>query len=173
MSMKVESPIVFLVDDDLSVLKTLPRTLEHYGFNVTALSSATEFLEVFNGQHGCLVLDLSMPQMNGLELQQELNRRNLDISIIFITGHGGVSESVKALRAGAIDFLEKPFSTETLVRRINEAINLDFKSKQRIKRSDDIRLLLSKLTEREFEIFEFLIETDTIPPSKVIAKHYN
>ncbi len=168
--MSEEYPIVFLVDDDPSILKTLSRALEEHGLQVRPFKSAREFLDGYDGQHGCLILDLSLPEMDGLELQTELTVRSIAIPIIFITGHGGVSESVQAIRAGAIDFLEKPFLPETLLLRINEALEVDRGDRAQKRKDDAIRDRFHKMTDREREVFRLLIEGDSIPSSKVIAK---
>ena len=166
----LDQPVVFLVDDDESVLRTLPRGLEQYKLEVRAFPSATAFLSEFNNEHGCLVLDLSLPDMNGLELQDELSRQGKQIPIIFITGHGGVPESVKAFRAGAVDFLEKPFRTELLLERIQEAILRDAKTKERMHRENELRRRIAKLTDREHDIFLLLLEGGGMPSSKEIAR---
>ncbi len=168
--MTIDRPMVFLVDDDPAVLKSLPRALRRHGLDVEAFSSAREFLNSYTDRPGCLVLDLSMPGMSGLELQQELIKLEMDIPIIFITGHGGVPESVEALRAGAVDFLEKPFLPETLHKRIDEAIAQDKKARIRATHVKDIQARFGLLTEREYEVFLLLVEKDSAPSSKEIAR---
>jgi FixJ family two-component response regulator len=163
-------PLVYLVDDDPAIRKALPRALRQRGLEVEAFSSAREFLDNYKDQLGCLVLDLSMPEMDGLELQAELSRLQIDIPIIFITGHGGVPESVTAIRAGAIDFLEKPFLPDTLLQRIEEALALDHENRNRNQEVNSKRERFSRLTEREQDIFKILIADDTIPSSKEIAR---
>jgi len=165
-----DKPMVFLVDDDPAVLKALPRALRRHGLDVEAFSSAREFLASYADRPGCLVLDLSMPEMSGLELQQELIRLELEIPIIFITGHGGVPQSVQALRAGAVDFLEKPFLPQTLRQRIDEAIAQDKKTRVKAAHKKDIRLRFERLTEREYEVFRHLVDKDSAPSSKEIAR---
>lgn len=118
------NPTVFLVDDDLSVVRAMSRSLRRRGLTVKPYSSGKAFLDSYNGQYGCLVLDLYMPEMTGLELQNELSKSEFDLPIIFISGHGGASESVQALNAGAMAFLEKPFSPDILLQKINEATQL-------------------------------------------------
>ncbi len=167
--MAKNNPIVFLVDDDPSVLRTLPRALEYHGLTVHPFDSAKKFLESYNNQHGCLVLDLSMPEVSGLELQAELSERGITIPIIFITGHGGVTESVTAMRAGAVDFLEKPFLPEILLERISEATAKDFEIRQANDEKNTILSRFHKLTGRELEVYKLLIEGETVPSSKVIA----
>jgi len=163
-------PVVFLVDDDPSILKALPRALRQHGLEVEAYASATEFLEAYTDKPGCLVLDLSMPDMTGLELQTELSRRQINIPTIFITGHGGVPESVQALRAGAIDFLEKPFMPEMLLQRIEEALAQDHKNRVRLKEEEDVRSRFARLTDRERDVFRLLVENSTVPSSKIMAR---
>ena len=117
---------VFVVDDDEAVRESIVMLLEAECFIVAAFSSAEAFLQAYRPDRpGCLVLDVSMPGMNGLELQQALLKKQHTIPVIFITGHGDVPMSVKALRAGAIDFIEKPFNDDVLINRIRDAIELD------------------------------------------------
>ena len=163
-------PIVFLVDDDPAILKALPRALRQHGLDVEPYGSALEFLDGYDDQPGCLVLDLSMPDMTGLELQAELAQRQITIPIIFITGHGGVPESVQALRAGAIDFLEKPFLPETLLQRIEEALEQDHRDRARSKKEGEIRSRFARLTDRERDVFRMLVESSEVPSSKVMAR---
>jgi len=129
----MSEPIVFLVDDDPAIRKALPRALAMRGYHVKPYASAKEFLDDYQAhQAGCLVLDLSMPEMDGLELQDHLRKRAPDLPVIFITGHGDIPQSVQALRAGALDFLEKPFRQEALLARIDEAFaSQKIKSDQR------------------------------------------
>ena len=163
-------PIVFLVDDDPAILKALPRALRQHGLDVEPYGSALEFLDGYDDQPGCLVLDLSMPDMTGLELQAELAQRQITIPIIFITGHGGVPESVQALRAGAIDFLEKPFLPETLLQRIEEALEQDHRDRAQSKKEGEIRSRFARLTDRERDVFRMLVESSEVPSSKVMAR---
>lgn len=171
--MFIYKPIVFLVDDDPAILKALPRALRQHGLDVEPYASALEFLESYDDQPGCLVLDLSMPDMTGLELQTELAQRQINIPIIFITGHGGVPESVQALRAGAIDFLEKPFLPETLLQRIEEALEQDHRERARVQEEGEIRSRFARLTDRERDVFRMLVEKSEVPSSKVMARELN
>lgn len=161
---------VYLIDDDVAIRRTLPRGLARRGMQVEAFASAQMFLAAYQESFtGCIVLDLSMAGMNGLELQQELKVRDIRLPIIFITGHGSVPESVQALRAGAIDFLEKPFSPEILQERIEEAFeqNLEYRLKQQ--RYQQIRERFDRLTERESEVLEFLLADPDNASSKRIG----
>ncbi len=162
---------VFVVDDDPSVLRTLPRGLTRRGFNVEAYNSALDFLNSDAiGRPGCLILDLSMPRMNGLQLQQALIEKGCSMPIIFITGHGGVPESVKALRAGAIDFLEKPFQPTVLLERIEEAFEQDRTMRAKQLSVEHVRSAFDRLTKREREILDHLLSEPKTASSKSIAK---
>jgi len=122
---------VFVVDDDEAVRESIVLLLEAEGFTVAAFASAEAFLGTYQADFpGCLVLDVSMPGMTGLQLQQTLNDKQFTIPVIFITGHGDVPMSVKAVRAGAFDFIEKPFNDSTLISRIRDAIALDRKIRE-------------------------------------------
>ncbi len=164
------SPVIYLVDDDKSVLKTLPRALELYGYTVRSFATAKDFLAGFDGEHGCLLLDLSLPVMNGLELQDELAKLKINIPIVFITGHGGVTDSVRALRHGAVDFLLKPFRTEKLIESINEALEIDSVNRARLAKDNDIQRRIAKLTDRERNVFDLLVLDNEPPSSKVMAR---
>ena len=169
--MITDAPTVFIVDDDDDVRKALSRALVKRGFKVDVFSSAEAFLTTYNPvQTGCLVLDFGMPHMNGLELQAELNRRNYLIPIIFITGHGGVPETVQAIRSGAVDFLEKPFRQDILHDRIRAAFQIDEKARRD---DDDIaraRADFCKLTDREKEIASLMASQPSDASSKLIAR---
>lgn len=149
---------VFLVDDDRNVRDALSLFLESSGLQVRAYPSAQAFLEQYNSQHpGCLVLDIRMPGMSGMELQQELIKRHIDIPIIFLTGHGDIPMSVKALKAGAIDFIEKPFNDEVLLNRIREATAKDAQTRMFNVQKSKILACYVRLTRREKEVMRFVI----------------
>jgi len=116
------------------------------------------------------VLDLCMPDINGLNLQERLLGNDITLPVIFITGHGGVPESVKAMKAGAIDFLEKPFLTEILLKRIEEAVTKDHINRSSIRKQNEIRSRFTNLTDRERDVFLILTGSDELPSSKEIAK---
>jgi len=164
---------VYLIDDDPAILKVLPRALRRHRLEVQSFSSAAEFLQTYSGLPGCLVLDLSMPEMTGLELQQELIDRNIELPIIFITGHGGVRQSVQALKAGAVDFLEKPFLPEVLLEKIDEALIRERQNRARVQEIEEIRARFARLTEREYDVFHLLKNSDGIPSSKKMARQLN
>jgi FixJ family two-component response regulator len=162
---------VFLVDDDPDIRSSLSRALSKRGFNVETFPSAASFLDGYDGLvDGCLLLDYGMADMNGLELQQHLANAGQTIPIIFITGHGGIAESVTAMKAGAIDFLEKPFRQQTLVDCINEA----FEKAQRIQESAAKNKVhhdnFARLTTREKEITQLMVSNSSTVSSKEIGR---
>lgn len=166
---------VCLVDDDAAISDALSKSLQLRGFLVENYCSALQFLSDFQPgasvRERCLVLDKSMPVMNGLELQAELIERGYDLPIVFITGDGTVSDTVQALKAGASDFIEKPFTPDVLQQSIVEAVFKFTQRKQRLKRSNDIKEKISKLTQREHDVLDQLLESDAeVPSSKVIAR---
>jgi RNA polymerase sigma factor (sigma-70 family) len=122
-------PTIYLVDDDQAVLDSLRWLIESAGWRVMTFDSAAPLLEAITAEDanpsGCIVADVRLPGMSGLALQQELNRLGIGLPIIIITGHGDVSMAVRAIKAGALDFLEKPFSDQILLDRIRDAMNLD------------------------------------------------
>lgn len=166
------APTVFIVDDDADVRSSLSRALELRGYRVEAYASAAGFLNIWRPDRlGCLVLDYGMPDMTGLELQSLLNERHLPIPIIFISGHGAVPQAVQAIKGGAIDFLEKPFSQSILIERIETAFSL---LRDRIQSQEQTRrhqMRLDSLTARETEIVRRMIENPSEISSKEIAHH--
>ena len=166
-----DSSVVFLVDDDDRIRASLARALGKRGFQVSAFSSAEEFLESYEpDQPGCLVLDYGMPGLNGLELQKHLNAKDISIPIIFISGHGGVPESVQAMKAGAVDFLEKPFRQPTLVACIETAFATDLAKRAADESLKSARTRFDRLTAREKEIAEFMIANPSNTSSKEIGR---
>ena len=149
---------VFLVDDDAAVCHALSVFLEASGYRVSTFSSAESFLEGVEGiLEGVMLLDQRMTGMSGLELQGELDKRGIDLPIIFITGHGDVRMSVKAVKAGAIDFLEKPFSNEDLLVSIREAfLSADTRQKSG-NRLAELRERQATLTAREKEVLQHVV----------------
>ncbi|RFP09144.1 DNA-binding response regulator [Duganella sp. BJB488] len=153
------SGLVHLVDDQPAVLKALARLLGAAGYTVRAYAGAQDFLDALAGDaDGCLVLDLSMPGMDGLALQQALAARAPQLPIIFLTGHGDIDSGVRAMKLGAADFLTKPVDDARLIAAIEAAL-----AQQRRQRGDDaelaaIRQRLATLTPRETEVLELLVE---------------
>ncbi len=161
-------PTVFLVDDDSAVRKALELLMETAKFSAESFATAKDFLAVFDADRpGCLVLDLRMPGMSGIKLQQELAARGSIIPVIFLTGHGDISMSAQAFRSGAVDFMEKPFDEGLLLERIQEAIQLDQSNRKALARRADAAARLKSLTPREREVM-WLVAAGKA--SKVIAR---
>jgi FixJ family two-component response regulator len=155
--MMTDRPVVFVVDDDARVRDALSSLLASAGLDVAVFASAAEFLGADQPDApACLVLDLELPDINGLELQKELVEREAP-PIVFITGHGDIPSSVRAMKAGAIEFLCKPFGDEELLRAIDAAIALDRTA--RLKRSEHAELLrrFERLTPREREVLTYVV----------------
>jgi len=153
-----DAPTVFIVDDEAPVRKALSRLLRAAGFVVAAFASPGEFL----AQHdlhkpGCLVLDLMMPGINGMELQRALARKGSVLPIIFLTGHGDIPKSVQAMKSGALDFLTKPVNDENLLASIRVAIEKDRVARREQAELRDIRARLATLTPREREVLDHVV----------------
>ena len=151
--------IVFVVDDDPSIRKSLNLLLSSAGYGVKTFASAKEFLESERDSPGpaCLVLDVKMPGLSGLDLQKELKSINYDIPIIFITGHGDIPMSVQAMKKGAVDFLPKPFDDGELLGAVNEAFLKDSQARADLDEQKHIMQRLDFLTTREHEVLSYLI----------------
>jgi FixJ family two-component response regulator len=150
---------IFVVDDDPSVRKGLRRLLKSAGYSAETFASAEDFLVLNKSGYGpaCLILDLKMPGMNGLDLQEELTNQNHIMPIIFVTGHGDIPSSVKAIKRGAVDFLSKPFDDEQLFDAVEEALIKGTKARAVLKEKEGIRQRLGTLTPREYEILTHVI----------------
>jgi len=144
---------VFVVDDDQAMRGSLQWLIESVGMKVQTYDSAQAFLDAYYpGRAGCLLLDVRMPGMTGLELQEYLVRREIRLPVIIITGHGDVSMAVKAMKAGAVDFIEKPFDDEELLNSIRNAVQHDEKRRALRARRADIAARMAELTPREHEV---------------------
>jgi FixJ family two-component response regulator len=164
-------PTVFVVDDDVAVRSALKLLLQSVNLRATCFATATEFLEQFDQRTpGCAVLDVRMPGMSGLELQDELNRRGAMLPVIFITGHGDVPMAVEALQHGAFDFLQKPFRDQELLDRIQRALQKDRENRSEILQREDIRARLASLTPREREVLDLMTSGR---PNKLMAADLN
>jgi FixJ family two-component response regulator len=153
-----EKPVVYVVDDDPSVGKALERLLRSAGHDVRTFTSAIEFIEGRElATPACLILDLNMPGLNGLELQEYLAGKEISLPIVFITGYGTVPESVKAMKAGAVDFLQKPFNDGDLLSAISHAIETDRRAKQDHEQLKELRERMKTLTPREYEVFRLVV----------------
>lgn len=161
------SSLVLVVDDDEAVRGSLKLLLKSAGLMARAYPSAAEFLAAHDdGQPGCLLLDVRMPGMSGLELQDELNRRGAIIPVIFITGHGDVPMAVEAMQHGAMDFLQKPFADQDFAERIQLALALDQRNRATLEQKDQIRARLAALTRRELQVLQLVTLGK---PNKIIA----
>jgi len=152
------NPTVFVIDDDASIRKSLSRLLRSAGYTTETFVSAEELLgrEHFNGI-GCLLLDVQMPGLSGMDLQDELNKADYHMPIIFITGHGDIPMSVEAMKKGAVDFLTKPFDDKELLQAIGNAIEKDRQTRAEYDEVLDIRRRIELLTPRENEILRYII----------------
>jgi FixJ family two-component response regulator len=157
--MKERQPVVFVVDDDSAVRSSIRMLLKSIGVAATSMGSAQEFLDSFDpAQPGCLVLDVRMPGMSGLELQEQLNMRGAILPVIFITGHGDVPMAVEAMQHGAFDFLQKPFRDQDLIDRIQKALARDRETRSELQKHDQIRARLESLTPRERDVLQLLAQ---------------
>ena len=158
---------VFVVDDDESVRGSLRFLLRSAGLESRAYGSAPEFLTAYEpAQPGCLVLDVRMPGMSGLDLQQELNLRGAILPVIFITGHGDIPMAVEAMQHGAHDFLQKPFRDEDLIERVRRALAKDAKARAALEEHKAIQARLESLTPREREVLALMVRGK---PNKIMA----
>ena len=149
---------VYLVDDDAAVCHALSVFLEASGYRVSTFSCAEDFLEAADAvMEGIMLLDQRMTGMTGLELQAELGNRGVELPIIFITGHGDVRMSVKAIKAGAVNFLEKPFSNEELLKMVREAFACADEGKRLHGEIAELRRRHASLTERESEVMKYIV----------------
>lgn len=162
-----EGVTVFFVEDEPAVRDSLVYLLESVDLHVEAFGSAEEFLEAFDpSRPGCLLLDVRLPGIDGLELQRRLNERRHRIPVIIVSAHGDIAMAVTAMREGAFDFVEKPFDDSDLIERIRRAIATDAENRQRLQRSDEIVERLGSLTAREREVLDLVVEGE---PTKAIA----
>ena len=156
--MTSDRPTIFVVDDDDSLRKALDRLLRIKGYRVVTFASAEEFLgEPLEMQIGCLVLDLQLPGLDGLELQKVLLQRGVSLPIVFVTGHGTIPKAIRAVKSGAMGFLTKPFSEKELILEIENALatsRQEFAERSEIER---IRKRFGTLTRRESEILSFVV----------------
>ena len=151
-------PIVFIVDDDDSVRRALARLIKSVDLNVETFASADDFLkrQPHNGP-ACLVLDIRMPGLSGLDLQDELVAAGRTLPIIFISGYGSIPISVRAMKAGAVDFIEKPFEDQTLLDGINQSLKKDKQAKLEQAEVREIQRRVDSLTPREREVFALVV----------------
>ncbi len=159
-------PTVFIVDDDEAVRRGLSSLLAAKGYRPESFASADAFLAALPAEPtGCAVVDIRMPGMSGLELQRELNRRAAAVPVVIVTGHGDVPNAVAALKAGAVDFLEKPFDSDALLRAIEDALERVAAAPSGTSR-ETVAARVALLTPREREVMELVVAGQ---PNKVIA----
>ena len=155
-------PIVYVVDDDPSVQRVLERTLTSAGWRVQMYESGRSFFDAFDpDQPGCLILDLRMPWMNGLTVQEKLMAMGSTLPIIFLTAFGDVPTAVQAMQAGAVDFLEKPFSNQQLLRLVEQALEQEAQLRTQRQRRAEREARLAHLTPREREVLDLVVAGDT------------
>lgn len=160
---------VFIVDDDEAVRQSTAWLIESIGLNVNTYSSADEFLQRYNKQDddtGCIVMDVRMPGISGLDAQEEMNKREFNLPLIFITGHGDVPMAVKALKRGAFDFIEKPFNDQHLLDAVQRALKQNDESIELRNANESVKKRISSLTPRECEVMERVTQGK---PNKLIA----
>jgi len=158
---------VFVVDDDPGIRRSLELLLGSVGLDVVCFASTTEFLDAYDPDApGCLLLDIRLPTISGLALQEQLRAMHSLIPVIFITAHGDVPLAVRAMHAGAFDFLEKPFNDQELIDRTQAALEHDAKNRQQLGRHEEILVRLGRLTAREREVMEHVVNGQA---NKVIA----
>lgn len=151
--------VVFVVDDDQAMRNSLKWLIESVGVQVESFASADEFLAQYQpGRAGCLVLDVRMPGMSGLDLQEYLVEKDIHIPVVIITGHGDVPMAVRAMKGGAIDFIEKPFNDEVLLDAIRRAIAYEEQQRSQHVENLHIQQRLAHLTPREHEVMEMVTE---------------
>jgi len=163
-----KNPLVIVVDDDSGIRNAMRALLKSVGLESMQYASAQEFLAAYQpSQPGCLVLDIRMPGMSGLDLQQQLNLRGAVIPVIFMTGHGDIPMAVEAMQHGAFDFLQKPFRDQDLLDRIQRAIVRDGELRQSLGEHARIKVYLESLTPREREVLDLMTKGKQ---NKVIAQ---
>lgn len=151
--------LVYIVDDDRGVRDSLSLLLRSVGLSSRVFASAADFLDAYDASRiGCLVADIRMPGMSGLDLHKELKERRIDIPTIFITGHGDVPMAVNAMKSGAMDFIQKPFRDQDLLDRINTALQLAEETHASQVEEEEIRERLASLTPRESEVMEMVVK---------------
>lgn len=165
---EAQTPTVFIVDDDQGMRRSLSWLIESVGLRAEAFASGEAFLDSdAPARPGCLVLDIRMPGMSGLQLQERLVALQRTLPVIMITAHGDVPSAVRAMKGGAIDFLEKPFSDEVLLERIRQALRIDEDRRREKLRRGEIESRMATLTDRERDVLDLVIEGRT---SKEVAR---
>ncbi len=155
----LHDPIVYVVDDDEAIRDALRLLMKSANLRVQCCASAEEFLSSYRAElPGCLVLDVRMPGMSGLELQHLLNERQIHVPVVIMTGHGDVPMAVQAMKEGAVDFVEKPFKNDVLLDRVKEGLKRDVESRANHKQVEEAASRIASLTQREREVMDLLIQ---------------
>jgi len=165
-------PVVYLIDDDHAMVESLKWIVESIGLHVKTYTRAQDFLEDYDPQqHGCLLLDIRMPGMSGPELQSKLNEQGSPtLPIIFISGHGDVPLAVRVMKAGAVDFLTKPFNDQILLESINKALRIDKATREKRQENAQARAKFALLSPREVQVLQGIVAGK---PNKVISAELN
>jgi two-component system, LuxR family, response regulator FixJ len=160
-------PVVYIVDDDDGMRRALTVLITTVGYQPVAFAKPSEFLAKYDrNQPSCLVLDVRMPEMSGLEVQQQLNKTGSMLPVILVSGHGDIPMAVQAMKDGAFDFLQKPFRDQELIDRINGALKLDAQNRESVDRLADLKAREESLTPREREVLALVVDGKA---NKVIA----
>lgn len=160
-------PVIYIVDDDDGMRRALTLLITTIGYQPVAFAKPGEFLAKYDpAQPGCLVLDVRMPEMSGLEVQQHLNKAGSMLPVILVSGHGDIPMAVQAMKDGAFDFLQKPFRDQELIDRINGALKLDAQNRESVDRLADLKGRQESLTPREHEVLALVVDGKA---NKVIA----
>jgi two-component system, LuxR family, response regulator FixJ len=164
---KKNTAVIYIVDDDDSMREALTLLLKTVGYSTAPFARPSEFLAKYDpNQAGCVVLDVRMPEMSGLEVQQQLNRSGSMLPVILATGHGDIPMAVQAMKDGAFDFLQKPFRDQDLIDRINAALKQDSENRETLQRHADLKRRAATLTPREREVMALVVDGRA---NKVIA----
>ncbi len=171
MTQALDDALIYVVDDDAALRRSLVFLLESVGWRVEAHASAEEFLAAYRpGLPGCLVLDIRMPSMSGLELQHALKARGFEPPVIFITGHGDVSLAVQAMKQGACDFIEKPFRDQALLDAVARAVREGREALAEARRQGDAQAALARLSPRELDVARLVARG---LPNKLVGRELN
>jgi FixJ family two-component response regulator len=155
--MKDAAATVFVIDDDQSVREALSALIRSVGLRVETFATAEDYLQSRSDVPGCLVLDVRLPGLSGLELQREMADANINTPIVFITGYGDIPMTVRAMKAGAVEFLTKPFREQDLLDAIHQALDRDQAARKERAETDDLRFRFDSLTPREQEVFGLVV----------------